>query len=465
MPTTELRPLTAGTLDEGRDTPPWLRLSVWMLPTFAAVGGVTISIDVGPVPMYPFKALVPLLAIAVAFTLRRSVRMSAEVLILFALSVWTLGGLFWGDSDGVLQLFSVVVFAALLVASLRMCGHDIRQDLVTGWRAALVVTGLVSVWELLTGQHLATAFVTSREGFVSGVVLSVFNNPNDYGAFIALAVPLSLLQFGQRKRPVWLLPLTLASIAFLVVGASRFALLALVLSAGVVAFRLRQRWWVPPAAWVSAVGVASGVLVLLAIGAKVIEKFLALTSSGALGDTSAGVRVALIGNGLWGGLTTGGVGLGGGGFETMIESGDAPIVVRDGVVNPHNFWIETFSELGVVGVACILGLLIVFARRLSVGRLGDLNTAILWGAMVGYLLAASTPSSYLASPVNWMFLASLAVFTAEAPIGRASPINEGANSGTVNRLKIATPSALPPNGERVSSLPLAEDVAQSSASR
>ena len=395
-----------------------LILVLWALPMFAAVGGAQLSVDVGPIDIYAFKVLVPIAFFVTLLTVRSDLHVPTEAWASVGLTAWALIGALWApEGAAAFKAATVFAFAAMLFAMLRWWADRWRDQvvgaLVTGWRVALLGTALVAAWELATGSHLPTD-LASNEADVAGVVLSVFRNPNDYGAFLALAIPLCLFPAGRLRS--FSVPIALGSAGLLVLSGSRFGLLAVGLAGVVAMVRFRHRWWTAPSTWVVVAGGTIGFVGLVAVGAKIAAKFTALFLPGAFGNTSAGTRVALIGYGRWAAITTCGIGLGGGGYEVMTTAGDVPIHVRGGDVNPHNMWVEVVSEFGVVGLVLVLILLGAIWGRLRRRGVPEPAATVLWAALASYVVAVCTPSSYLASPVNWMFLATVSVLTLSGTI-------------------------------------------------
>lgn len=392
------------------------KAAVVVLPLSAAIGGLIVSVSVGPIELYPFKVLVPALFITSVLVMGWDNRIGGAPGVITALTLWTAVGLVWSiDRGATVQLLSVLVFVVLLFLTLQMIGTGVADALVFGWQLALVVTGLVAVFELATGWHFPTQFVLSRPTLGRTITLSVFNNPNDYGAFLTLAIPLSL--FPVRGRTSWFAWILAAcSTVFLVTSNSRFALIGLLAIGATALIRRRRGTWGLPTAWSIVLVGATTMMILFMIGASIVKKFAALTAPGAFissptgGASSAGDRVGLIANGLWSVVRTGGMGTGGGSFEVFRQNWDLPFFVRPATINPHNMWLEVTTELGLVGLALIL-LLIGTVYRPVTRRHHPLEpgATVLWAALSGYVFAVATPSSYLKSPVSWMFLGTIYV--------------------------------------------------------
>jgi O-antigen ligase len=121
------------------------------------------------------------------------------------------------------------------------------------------------------------------------------------------------------------------------------------------------------------------------------------------------------------------VGIGAGGFESWwIQNGD----LSQAVSNAHSLYIESLAELGIVGFACLIGVLglalVVGARRaLAARRTGDLAEPGVLAAALALLLAGA-----LAAAVEWTWeipaafapvIVALAVLTTPPLVPSAEP--------------------------------------------
>jgi teichuronic acid biosynthesis protein TuaE len=395
---------------------------VFLTPVSAAVSSAFGSVEVAGQTVYPFKVIVPALFLLTPSQSIAVLRRSGSFpQLLLALAVWGWLGVAWAtDRTAALREVSILVFATIAAASLVAAvrnSSNIRA-LVRGWLAAGVVTFGVAGWELTTGKHLATQFVKDRGGNVSGVLLSTFGNPNNFGAFIVLTLPFisiavsscgSTWGLTQRDRTVATILSGLLPVV-LVLSGSRLALLGL-LAFAVTYVYLNRQW---RSAWLfglaSTAGFLALLLVALATGQELIQKFAHVFDTTPFTINSVQTRINLVRNGVTFFLRTGGVGLGPGGFENAIQTGDHPFPVKPGVVNAHNFWIEVTSQYGIVGVVILIGGLafttLALLRREG-GSLGVRRTrSVLIAGFAGYVFASTAASSYVNSPENWTFIGS-----------------------------------------------------------
>lgn len=412
---------------EDLDTTPNSRLVdtlVFLCAPTAAMASSFGSVEVLGQSIYPFKVVVPaLFVVTLGPSVRLMRRRGSFAQLLLLLAGWAIIGLAWtpnrvgGMQEALILLFAALAASSLAVASCRPSGV---RALLRGWVAAGYLTAMVALWEIITGQHLASDFVADRDAQVDGLILSTFGNPNNFGAFIVLTVPFIGLVvskvgagWGLRRgdrAAAQVVGLLLP--ALLVLSGSRLALIGLGLS-GAVYVLLSRRW---RSAWRFGTAIAALGLVLsaAAIGAglELVTKFKAVLADDPFTIDSVQTRVNLVWNGIDFALRTHGVGLGPAGFESMMQSGAYRFAVKPTVVNAHNFWIEMLSQYGVFGLFLLITVLsaattVLLRFRRDARTLTDERAAsICIAGLAGYIVASCAASSYVNSPENWLFIAS-----------------------------------------------------------
>ncbi len=401
----------------------------------AAISSSLGSILIAGQTIYPFKVIVPALVIVVAPTAFGLLRRPSSYPGLLALfSIWGALGLIWAaNRPAAVKELSILVFAALVTAGLvSVTQYDAgTRALLRGWLAAGWLTSLIAGWELVTGQHLDSVFVEDRLGETSGVVLSTFGNPNNYGAFILLTVPFVAIVasgwaalWGLGRRDVVAARLLCIVLpALLLLSGSRLAVVGMAAGIGTFLLLNRRHRLAGRVARISAVGVGALLIGAFATGQEIAAKFSTLFYTAPFTQTSGQARLNLTLNGLDFLAQTYGVGLGAGGFEAKMSSGRFNFPVQAEVVNPHNFWIEVASQYGLVGIGLItlvfVGPIAVYARArepYSSAVTRQIAAVLLAGA-ISYLFATLAGSSYVNAPENWMFLATFAALT--LPVARS----------------------------------------------
>lgn len=295
-----------------------------------------------------------------------------------------------------------------------------------GWVSAFTLTLPFSLWELAFDQHLPHSYGQLTSGGSNPMSIryaaSTFGNQNTYIAFVTLAFPFLLWSIAISHRPLRRLLhvcLALVAAALVVVDSSRL---------GAVALAVQLCAWMC-FTWISNKRAnRSHVFVMAAVFSAIIllawhaSPYTQLRFSLALGghDQSIAVRLALLKDGLQMIAESGGMGIGAGGFASLIASGRDAYNTSSGsilVVNPHNLWIEVFSQYGVVVGALFLGwVLLLFA--VAVVRLMRAQGASWRQAsvcvvvlLVGLPMNSMLNSAYLTFTILWCGLGSIVVMT------------------------------------------------------
>ncbi len=420
-------------------------------PTAAAASSFG-SLDIAGQAIYPFKVVVPTLFLV---SIGRSVdllrRPGSFARLLLILAGWSIVGLAWTvDRVAGAREVSILLFAALASSSLAAacCRLSGVRALLRGWVAAGYLTASIAVYELLTDRHLPSEFIEDSGSQLGDLVLSTFGNPNNFGAFIVLTVPFIGLVatkagtgwgFGPVDR-IAAQGVALLLPALLVLAGSRLALFGVTLS-GFCYVALGRRW---RSTWRFAGGITAlgSVLAVIAIssGLELVGKLGSVLDDDPFTTGSVESRVNLVWNGMDFAWQSRGVGIGAGGFEVAMQSGENRFPVGPGVVNPHNFWIEMLSQYGLVGLGLVVVVLIgatraiVGFRRTSGTITVERAASICLAGFAGYVVATCAASSYVNAPENWMFIASyLAMVPALAILRRgATPSTAGTVAASGN---------------------------------
>lgn len=409
----------------------------------AGIAGIPLTAALGfyllPVPFFGFYlfGFRLLIGVLLAYLLLRKQPMvlncGRESALFFRLGLaWVSWGmlavlwsaLFWKFSigSGLSEITSVAAgFLYAIVLLNLVVGLPRGMDaLRVGWSLAFVVTGLVAVWEILSGGHLA-GYATDNMT-VEPAIYSTFANPNNYAAFLALAFPFLVWSFRLAKgfQRVAFLLLCLCLSVLVVMTLGRLGLLALVIE-WCLLIGLNVKW----SSWrviVVPVGLAT-VILLVAQYDLILAKFLSIPFELNNGG-SAEIRMNLVRNGLNFLAVSYGAGIGPSNYESATDVVGFNCLPTGGIVNPHNFWVEISSQYGLVVFVmflCWMGCLVSRAWRARRAAIlnNDLHVrlaaeTVLVG-LAGYIFAACENSSYIPQQINWIFLASLLVICTGLP--------------------------------------------------
>lgn len=399
-----------------------------LVPVTAALGSYLLPIPVFGISIFAYRLLVLLLFPLSLLLTRKITWWSNPVARSYVLlgCFWVLwGGMsyFWApDPSAAIKDVLAVGFGfggGLLLLFLKSHSADGVDALRQGWLLAYIVAGIIAVWEVLTGNHLPSAYVqTTPDYALRNITISTFGNPNNYGAFLLLSSPFLLWSFlvskGRIRRAIRLGILATLPV-FVVLSASRVAFIGLGAQLAVYGLLRVRRWRLLLGFF--------GIVVVLSLFVERFlqsETILAQKLALSLGDDlrpggSIARRLNLLLDGLWFVYISGGLGVGAGGFQYMVQRGSASFATTS-FLSPHNFWIEVLSQYGilvffvlVVWIIYLFGIAVQARRTLRYCATSRIIAEMMLIALAGYMFASVTSSSYVVQPTTWMFLGSLVV--------------------------------------------------------
>jgi teichuronic acid biosynthesis protein TuaE len=418
---------TAGTTKEVR--PGALACAVlFALPVLAAIGGRLPGIPVAGANLFAFRlavmagAFFPLL---VDPRLRWLEDGAARFYVLVT-GVWLFWGglgLFWaaGTMAAVVDILGVAFgfLTVLTLANLRASTETGIRWLFRGWVAAALMAGVVAMWEFNTGQHLPGSWVNNTRGNLVQrfVVVSTFDNPNNYGAFLLLVSAVVLYQMETaaswlRRWGLFLFLLWMFVLA--VLTTSRVALIG-VLAVIVVYLMNSVKNKVAAVALVAVVfGGIIGALTYWAGDLALVTDMVRMSADDLISGRSSGDRIALLRAGLAMTAASYGFGVGGGNFSVLMDRGYVQYQSA-GVVDPHNWWIEILSQYGVlvfVLYVAFLGYVAWFSVRSY--RAKAPSARFLMAFVLAFVLSGFANSSYVLQTTNWLFLGTILMLASRA---------------------------------------------------
>lgn len=403
--------------------------SLIVLPTAAALGPYASLEPTEGSPYYLFRVLclvilVPALGSWLAYRHSYSLGPKAFTALVVVWTVWAPAGLLWSEEPLAARNEVIAVsfalaggFCTLFLSAGRTAALDLLR---AGWIGAFLITGGYAVWELATGQHLASNPNLDLYGI--RYVSSTFFNPNDYAGFLLACLPfiaghaIGARSSRRRRMALLLLPLW----AYLASATqSRTAILGALLALPVLIY-----WHSTAAETVRrgarrrllVYGASTGVLALAAWSSSASRVWKRLRSpldydvSIARSDATR-LHLTRLG---WKFFTESGlVGRGPGTFERAVAA-DASSNYYQQITNAHNGIIEIAAQYGIVIVAPLLIALWAVIRSAAPQRC-DANRgpavlnqrmSVLLGTMA-FIASSLAASSVIACPWWWVLLGNL----------------------------------------------------------
>lgn len=311
----------------------------------------------------------------------------------------------------------IIVFLIYLLSSK---SHAMEKNICGAWLSAYLITFVVVVWEIATGQHLDSPYILGAPEYLlnSYWVMSTFDNPNNYAGFLLLCFPFIFHIYSFCRA--YVTKIIILSVIFsvpivILLTASRGALLGFIIEVFILAYYWRGVSGSIIVSFLLAVAIWPGYILISNFYDTSVfnlyEKIYYFSESFA-GDSSFGERSNLILNGLYIIYQSYGLGVGPDGFRFAVLDDSMPYRIQ--VPNPHNFFIEIGSQYGLI----VLFLFMSFITKAVYWNIKIIRSKsrlftdceinkIMIAACGGYLVSTMLNSSYISQPTNWLFLGVL----------------------------------------------------------
>lgn len=265
-----------------------------------------------------------------------------------------------------------------------------------------VITAFYGLYQYMFGDLYSQAWL-DKEMFedIKMRVYSTFENPNVYGEYLILAIPIiaGLLwtEKGIFKKLFWLGSLGVTMLA-LALTFSRGCWLGIILAIGLLAIMIDRKFIL--------LGIVALLFLPFVLPESIINRFLSI---GNMGDSSTSYRVYI-----WMGTLAmladywfSGIGLGITSFNMIY-----PIYSYNDISAPHshNLYLQLVVEFGIVGLIVFLGMLYNFYKEtiISICKKKNILTSSLIAGVSGFMLQSMfdhTWYNYRVVLIFWIIIA------------------------------------------------------------
>ena len=417
------------------------RACLFSLPILAALGPHLGGVEAFGVNFFPYRiAVLAISVVSVAFLPRlpwtRNRYMRTYLVIGCLWLAWALLGVLWAryQYDAVRGALSIGFgfLAFMAVANLESWKRDALRWLIRGWVAAAILAAAVGVWELLTGNHLPGPWFSSQTHVSSTLVASTFDNPNNFGVFLLLTLPvlLATLENVRAQLARTALIALILLLAFLgILTTSRIAVYGFLLTGIAYLFR-RPRL---TATDIASIAIAGILLAFLPVTQRLVSLLTStdlryITTVLLQGSTLIRLNLAIIGIDML--VSTSGFGVGGGNFApTLHATLQYSHLFTSGIIDPHNWLIEVLSEYGIVMFCLYFGFLFFLYLRHRAAVRARFHPFLhhLPLFLLAFVLAGVGPSSFVNLSWQWLYVAIIVLATSGAPAPRAADPSRHAN--------------------------------------
>ena len=359
----------------------WLK---WFFAAFPAWGMVAVAVSAPFLPTILLAAMLVVVFTAALFRYEFRLDLTAVMLILFVIvSLFSGFTSITPDTSVPVALLSSAFILAYLLVRVCFCGRRAVDFLMAVMVISAAFTGLVALYQFATGVVAELAWV-GEDAAMTTRVFATFGNPNVYGTYLLLMIPLAGGLFLYAKKTIFKLA-ALGICGLLVLSLlltfSRGCYVALAVAVVVFMLLLEKRLIV--------LCVAGVIALPFVLPPAVLARVLSVVD---FTDTSTLYRfsiwqstVRLLGD-FW--MT--GIGQGMGAYQRAM-----PMYAFAGVsaAHTHNIFMQIFVETGLVGLIVFVGVLacffrgqFVFMRRDDAEKRRQVLAAAITAGVVGFLV-------------------------------------------------------------------------------
>ncbi|MCL2839169.1 MAG: O-antigen ligase family protein [Defluviitaleaceae bacterium] len=349
----------------------------WFFAGLPVWGMVFIIVGAAFMPTMIFGGLLAGILLLAIFRFRFELDLAGAALVFFMLISLVAGfvSLSRETSLFIALLMIILAFSYLLI---RACFQSVKALDVALWGFVVSggLTGLVALYQWLVGYTADDAWVDiAQRADVPFRATSTFGNPNVYGTFLVLVIPIGVaLIFYAKHLMLKLCAIGIVGLLMIALGLtfSRGSYLAVAVGIALFLLILEKRLII---AYVGGVFVSPFIL-----PPAILSRFLSILD---FSDTSTMYRFAIYRGTLRliGDFWMFGIGQGMDAYNRA-----APLHSLAGVyaAHSHNLFLQVFLETGIVGFITFMSVLILFFHRQFsfMGRVADSRRRILSGAFV-----------------------------------------------------------------------------------
>lgn len=327
------------------------------------VGPAFFAVNIGPLSLFPYRILVPLVWALILLRLSTTpggsrfslypimIKPYTQFLMLWLL--YAVLSIAWASStvDAIRHIIFLFMGVSI-ISQVIFCLSNLRDlnRFFNLWLLILIPLIALGFWNHFTGNHLSTAVLAEAEARFKSAPTGVFRNQNDYATYLALSVPF-VLTFIRYKAGiagrVLGIPMLLTSLYLIVAAFSRANYLAVLI--GIVFWLI---FLLKVHGKIKALVLTGWVVLLLSVFCfdtmqctfRTLDDQVR-TLSTEENDGSLDTRVNLIKNSFTFLGNSFGLGIGAGNAEYYMKN--FSIYNTHGVINVHNWWLEILLNYGI----------------------------------------------------------------------------------------------------------------------
>lgn len=398
-------------------------LKIFYLMIFFSFLGASISfINIAGISLLPYRILLIILIVFFIykryFLLSNYLKVKEYFLFIIVWIIYSLLFLNWSidQTNGIRYIFYLFIYLSLLICFINYIKNIQQIKIIFNiWILFLIVTIVIAIWEINTGQHLSTSGYMKSPELTIKIPTTFYTNSNDYATFLAISLPFLLFYIWSSKKIYLKLFFLLISftIAFLILYIGSRANIISISIAFILYFVISNKQFKIK---VSVIFIFL-FFILFIFFQEIIDNILFMlnnnlmsiidSSERTMNDSNI-VRMNLIYNSIDFLSQTYGFGVGAGNAEAWMEKYGSYDTM--GITNPHNWWIEILVNYGlfifvfyvVIYIRLIYQLFVVFLSSKDVNQ--KEIAKVLLVSLLTFIFASISSSSVMAFMPQWILL-------------------------------------------------------------
>ncbi|MBQ9280049.1 MAG: O-antigen ligase family protein [Clostridia bacterium] len=372
----------------------WLTISMFLIPFVPTMIALALIAASG-------LSLVLKIAITPEFHLKYFRTNAWVLLFILVVCISAVTSISLEESRNIALLMSAFILSYFLIINTVESPKQLKFLLYV-FIIASVITAFIGIYQYIFGDVYSQAWLDA-DMFedIKMRVYSTFENPNVYGEYLLLAIPIIFSLFWSEKgllKKLILFAMFAVTMLALVLTFSRGCWLGIILALGLLLIMIDRRFL-----WLGVLGLF---VLPFVLPETIMNRFLSI---GNLEDSSTSYRVYI-----WLGTIAmlkdywfSGIGLGITSFNSIY-----PIYSYNNISAPHshNLYLQLIVEYGIVGLIIFLGMIYHFYKETTISLLKEKNiiTAGIMSGVAGFLLQSlfdNTWYNYRVVLIFWMIIA------------------------------------------------------------
>ena len=428
-----------------------------ILPLIVVFGNFSITgIEIAGLTLNLYRVLIPVFfVILFVFSIKDKACISikpdsTEKKLYWMMLIWLLYGavsivLFpYADfHDGLLELLALLLGTISVAVVCMLCRENTWDYLIVGIKIAVIVVGVIAMYEIITANHLSTSRFSDPEfirlykeiiGEEAGdikwhLATSVFYNENDCSAMLAIFSAFFLID-NKDNHKLWKRIINLFGLALIfsiMIFNNAFICFVAFVIGVIIALVFEVKGVINRIIPIIVLVVTRLFVALLSkildINTGLAGTLLAQLDNNANGMGSLYLRINTYKVTLYETFATSkGMGFGAGSFSKYFgQFVDSHMIMS----NPHCFWFEILAEYGIVVFLLFVCILVMMMAKLIIKyyKTRDSRCILIIAAGASLIIASVAPSSFLTYGYYWILI-GLAVFLSDSGIDVQQPIDE-----------------------------------------